>query len=634
TKHRPQPFTTGTNQTLGQEPSFCSKVTDTVSSFAKKEASEMCSTDFVKKRLPITKWLPQYKIRFFFDDMMAGLTVALTLIPQAIAYADVAGLQPQYGLYSAFMSSFVYILLGSCKDITIGPTAIMAIMTQPSVVESGSPDLAVLLCFLAGCIIVLVGMLRLGFLVEFISVPVTAGFISAAAITIASSQVKSLLGIGGQGNEFIESWENIFKNIGNTEVGDLVLGLCTIVVLLIGQKLKDYDGSRLNPSETTRLRRYVGKLCWIISVSRNAIVVVIGMLIAYILENQEIPCLGTVEKGFPPFDLPPFETVKGNETIYFDGMAEILGTSLFSVPFISILDTIAIAKSFSKGKAVDATQELLALGMCNVMSSFVRSMPLTASFSRTAVNSATGVKTPLGGLMTGAVVLLALGLLTSTFAYIPKATLAGVIITAVMFMVEYEMVPLLWRTKKLDLIPLAVTFFACLGVGLDYGMLIGIGVNLLFVLYGSARPKVEVRDLTIESQEIMHLTIGHGLVFPAAEYMRDQIFACCLMAERNALIVVDGSHVQNVDATVAKNLKLLVDDIEIRKQKLVFWNWKHSIELVCRGMSPKMSKYFHYEEDLESLLRELEAEDDENDASKTESMVSTQHTSTSSVPNV
>lgn len=597
----------------------------------------MCTKDFVKKRLPITAWLPLYKLSFFFNDMMCGLTVALTLIPQAIAYADVAGLRPQYGLYSAFMSSFVYIFLGSCKDITIGPTAIMAIMTQPSVVSSGTPDFAVLLCFLAGCVIVMVGFLRLGFLVEFISLPVTSGFISAAAITIASSQVKSILGIGGKGNEFIESWENIFKHIGQTQTGDLVLGLCTIILLLVGQKLKDYDGSKLNPSEMTRVRRYLGKLCWILSVSRNAIVVVIGMILAYVLSNMgyhPFKITGTVEEGLPPFDLPPFETVSHNETLYFEDMAKTLGTSLFSVPFISILDTIAIAKSFSKGKAVDATQELIALGMCNVMSSFVRSMPITASFSRTAVNSATGVRTPLGGLMTGAVVLLALGLLTSTFAYIPKATLAGVIITAVMFMVEYEMVPLLWRTKKVDLIPMGVTFIACLGLGLDYGMLIGIGANLLFVLYNSARPKLEVRDLTTESREVLLLTIGQGLVFPAAEYIRDQLFGYCLTAENDVLIVVDGSHVQNIDATVAKNLKLLVEDIELRKQKIVFWNWKHNVELVCRGISSKMSKYFHYEDDIEALLRELEAEDEESGTSKTESTASAHHTSTTSVPNV
>ncbi|PSN38149.1 Sodium-independent sulfate anion transporter [Blattella germanica] len=508
----------------------------------------MCTKEFVKKRLPFTVWITQYSFSYFFNDMMAGLTVALTLIPQAIAYADVAGLEPQYGLYSAFMSSFTYIILGSCKDITIGPTAIMGIMTQGFVVQTG-------------------------FLIEFISIPVTAGFISAAAITIASSQVKSLLGIGGSGNEFIESWKNIFNRIGETRAGDVTLGLCTIVLLLIG-----------------RILRIINKQTKI--------------TIDYLHFSK-------VQDGLPPFELPPFSTIAYNEqnkTMNFEDMVGRLG------------------------KSVDATQELFALGMCNVMSSFVGSMPITASFSRTAVNSATGVRTPLGGLMTGTIVLLALGLLTSTFAYIPKATLAGVIISAVLFMVEYEMVPLLWRSKKIDLIPLAFTFFASLGFGLDYGMLIGIGVNLMFILYNSARPKINIRNLTTESHDILLVTLDWGLAFPAAEYIRDTVFEHCLTTDKDVLVLIDGSSVNQIDSTVAKNLQLLVEDIETRKQKIVFWKWRPSAEIVCRGINKKMSKYFNYDDDLESLLQEITAEDEDN--SKTEVTISTQNTSTTSVPNV
>lgn len=165
----------------------------------------MCTKEFVQRRLPFIKWLPQYNFSSFGQDMLAGFTVALTLIPQSMAYAEVAGLQPQYGLYSSFMSCFMYIFLGSCKDLTTGPTAIMGILTNPFVAQNDSPDFAVLLCFLMGCIIVLIALLRLGFLVEFISFPVTAGFISAASVTIASSQLKNLLGIKGGGNEFLES---------------------------------------------------------------------------------------------------------------------------------------------------------------------------------------------------------------------------------------------------------------------------------------------------------------------------------------------------------------------------------------------------------------------------------------------
>ncbi|XP_033611674.1 sodium-independent sulfate anion transporter-like isoform X4 [Cryptotermes secundus] len=535
------------------EPACSSKAADTVTSCTVREVSEMCTKDLVHRRFPITTWLPQYNFSTFVQDMLAGLTVALTLIPQSIAYAEIAGLQPQYGLYSAFMSCFVYIFLGSCKDITIGPTAMMGIMTNPFVVQNNNPDFAVLLCFLVGCVMILVGLLRLGFLVEFISFPVTAGFISAAAITIASSQLKSLLGIKGDGHSFLESWENLFHHIQDTKPGDVTLGICTVVLLLIGRKLKDFVGRCQNSSSVQKL---IGKMVWMVSISRNSIVVIIGMMLAYILES----------KGYKPFKLT------------------------------------------AKGKAVDASQELFALGFSNVLSSFVRSFPLAGSFSRTAVNNGSGVKTPLGGLMTGVMVLMALGLLTSTFAYIPKATLAGVIISAVLSLVEFEMVPLLWRTKRVDLIPMAVTFVACLGVGLDCGMLIGIAVNLMFILYNSARPKVKVRSLTIETEEVLLVTPEQGLVFPAAEYIRDVVFRYCLTKESNVIVVLEGTNVHHIDSTVAKNMTLLVEDLNIRKQKIVFWNWKHSAEVVCRGIDAKMSKYFSYEDNLECLLQDMVAE--------------------------
>ncbi|XP_033611671.1 sodium-independent sulfate anion transporter-like isoform X2 [Cryptotermes secundus] len=580
------------------EPACSSKAADTVTSCTVREVSEMCTKDLVHRRFPITTWLPQYNFSTFVQDMLAGLTVALTLIPQSIAYAEIAGLQPQYGLYSAFMSCFVYIFLGSCKDITIGPTAMMGIMTNPFVVQNNNPDFAVLLCFLVGCVMILVGLLRL----------VTAGFISAAAITIASSQLKSLLGIKGDGHSFLESWENLFHHIQDTKPGDVTLGICTVVLLLIGRKLKDFVGRCQNSSSVQKL---IGKMVWMVSISRNSIVVIIGMMLAYILESKgykPFKLTGEIEEGFPPFGLPPFSTVSHNATLSFDDMASKFGTSLISIPFISFLETVATAKAFSKGKAVDASQELFALGFSNVLSSFVRSFPLAGSFSRTAVNNGSGVKTPLGGLMTGVMVLMALGLLTSTFAYIPKATLAGVIISAVLSLVEFEMVPLLWRTKRVDLIPMAVTFVACLGVGLDCGMLIGIAVNLMFILYNSARPKVKVRSLTIETEEVLLVTPEQGLVFPAAEYIRDVVFRYCLTKESNVIVVLEGTNVHHIDSTVAKNMTLLVEDLNIRKQKIVFWNWKHSAEVVCRGIDAKMSKYFSYEDNLECLLQDMVAE--------------------------
>ncbi|XP_068084369.1 sodium-independent sulfate anion transporter [Anabrus simplex] len=580
------------------------KVSKKLSFWVKKRQRNICSKSFVERKLPIIKWLPTYTINYLIHDIIAGFTVGLTAIPQGIANAVVGGLDPQYGLYSGFMGSFTYIIFGSCKDITIGPTAILAIMTQKAVEASGTADFAdfaVLLCFLSGCIILLLGLLNLGFLVDFISVPVTAGFTSAAALTIASAQVKGLLGIKGKSNDFLESWISVFEHIDETREWDVTLGVCTIVCLLLMKKLNDFQ---VKGSNLTTRQIIFNKALWLTSLGRNAIAVVIGGGMAYgFYMNSQTPFLltGDIEEGIPPFKLPPFSTVYENRTYEFLDMTEELGTTLITLPLISVLESFAIAKSFSKGKSIDATQEMIALGLCNIAGSFVSSMPITGSFTRTAVNNASGVKTQLGGLVTGTLVLLSLGLLTSSFYFIPKATLAGIIIAAMFSMVDYELVPLFWKTRKLDLFFMIVAFFSCLLWSLEYGFLIGIAVNMLYILYDAARPKVNIRELKILSYDILLVTPDQNLMFPAAEYVRKQVIKKCISTNSTATVVVDGRHIHVLDITVAKAMEHLSFDLKARKQNVILWNWRKSCREVCLNLEPKMKELFHEEDNLEQL---------------------------------
>ncbi|XP_046393579.1 sodium-independent sulfate anion transporter-like isoform X2 [Ischnura elegans] len=556
-----------------------------------------CSRQSWERRFPVLAWGRTYTGEHLLADFMAGLTVGLTAIPQGIAYGVVAGLPPQYGLYSAFMGCFMYILLGSCKDITIGPTAIMALMAQVYV-ESYGPSFAVLLTFLSGVIILALGLLQLGFLVDFISMPVTAGFTSAAAITIASGQVKGILGIPGKSNEFLEAWENIFEHIGQTNLWDLFLGVTCIVLLLAARKLKDVKSSN----------RVVAAVIRLTSLGRNAIIVIIGTLVAYICSlNGATPfqLTGAVQEGLPNFEPPPFSATVGNKTYTFIEMASELGSSIAVIPLVAILESIAIGKAFSNGKALDATQEMVALGACNILGSFVHSIPVTGSFTRTAVNNASGVKTPLGGLFTGVMVLMALGFLTSTFYFIPKATLSAVIICAVIFMIEYHMVIVLWKTKKLDLIPCFTTFFVSLLLGLEYGILVGVAVNLLFLLYDVARPSIKISKLKYGHNCVLLMTPDRSVVFPSAEYVREYVLKSSGdddPEDCNYTVVIDGTHIQYIDATAAKCIKLMIEDIEAKKYAVILWNWKRSVAETCFGIDPGMLEYFHCEESLEKLF--------------------------------
>ncbi|XP_058456090.1 sodium-independent sulfate anion transporter-like isoform X2 [Malaya genurostris] len=525
-----------------------------------------CSAKLVKKRFPILQWLPEYRKQYLLEDIVAGLTVGLTVIPQGIAYAVVANLKPQYGLYSAFVGCFVYFVFGSCKDITIGPTAIMSLMVQIHVANLG-PAFAVLSAFLAGCVILVLGLLNLGFLVQFISMPVTAGFTSAAAITIASGQVKALLGLPGNSNEFLESWANVFRNIHLTRLWDTLLGVASIVILLLMMQLKNLSG-RWTP---------VGKY---LSLARNAIVVIGGTILAYLLSkdgNSPFQLTGTVTPGLPPVQLPPFSTVVNNQTYTFTDMVSELGTSVIALPLIAILESIAIGKAFSKGKTIDATQEMIALGLCNLAGSFFSSMPVTGSFTRSAVNNSSGVRTPAGGVTTGIVVLLALGLLANTFFYIPKATLAAVIIAAMFFMVEFHAAAEIWRTKKIDIIPFFTTLICCLLLGLEYGMIIGIGVNLCFVLYFTLRPQITHRIERINNVDLLIISPDQSLIYASAEYLKSQVLKLSLQNPVD-VVVIEGSSVSYIDTTVAKNLVGIVDDLGLQGRSVYFWNWKRSAQ--------------------------------------------------------
>ncbi|XP_068153728.1 LOW QUALITY PROTEIN: sodium-independent sulfate anion transporter [Drosophila tropicalis] len=563
------------------------------------KARNCCSLKSVYRFLPVTEWLPKYQLKFFLMDFVAGLTVGLTAIPQAIAYGAVANLPPVYGLYSAFIGGFVYILFGTCKDITVGPTAIMALMVRPYV--TGNPDYAVLLCFFSGCVILLLGLLNLGVLMRFISVPVTTGFTMAGAITIGSGQINNLFGIKSNSNEFLASWINFFSHIKQTRRNDAVLGCSTLILLLIMRKLKDLHwGNR-------SIWKYI-------SLSRNALVVFLGILLCYLLSKGsstgDLPfqVSGNISAGLPPFRLPPFHTedLSTGQWISFGEMISQLGSGLISIPLLSILESVAVAKVFSKGKVLNASQEMIALGTSNVLSSFFSSMPITGSFTRTAINNASGVRTPLGGAVTGALVLMTLAFLTSTFAYLPKATLAAIIIAAMLFMVEYDTIAEIWRAKKRDMLPFLVTVLCCVFWTLEYGMVVGIIFNAFFILYKSMKPQFQLETQKYNNMQLTLAELKGNVDYSAAEYLKTVIVShVTSQAGATKLMVIKGNEINSIDATVALNLVSLREDLSLLKCELICWNWSIAAAgVVCR-LDKTARNMFKFTKSLPELIETM-----------------------------
>uniref|UniRef100_A0AAQ4RBA1 Solute carrier family 26 member 11 n=1 Tax=Gasterosteus aculeatus aculeatus TaxID=481459 RepID=A0AAQ4RBA1_GASAC len=543
-----------------------------------------CSCSTLKAWLPILTWLPRYKLKWLQMDLLAGLTVGLTTVPQALAYAEVAGLPVQYGLYSAFMGGFIYTLLGTSKDVTLGPTAIMSLLCFS--VVGGQPHRAVLLSLLCGLIQAGMALLRLGFLLDFISFPVIKGFTCAAAVTIGFGQVKNILGLQGVPHEFFLEVYYTFYKIPEARTGDVVLGLLCLAVLIMLLFMKESLGCF-----TMKLRKLN---------MRNALVVVASSFVAFSWNAYGHPVFtvtGETSRGLPPFRPPPTSDTTANGTVVsFGEIVEDFGGALAVIPFMGLLESIAIAKAFASQNdyRIDANQELLAIGVTNIMGSFVSAYPVTGSFGRTAVNSQTGVCTPAGGIVTSVVVLLSLAFLMPAFYYIPKASLAAVIICAVAPMVDYRVIAKMWKIRKLDLLPFVVTFLMSFWQ-VQYGIVGGVAVSGALLLYNTARPPMKVSD-----HGVLVVELGSGLSFPATEYLSHIIHTQALQACPPKSVVLDCHHVSVIDYTVISELSDLLRQFRLREVRLVFCRLELSVLEVLLAAD---LQGFSYKDSVEAALQ-------------------------------
>ncbi|NXF36586.1 S2611 protein, partial [Nyctibius bracteatus] len=573
-------------------------------------------------RLPVLRWLPRYSRAWLQLDLIAGLTVGLTAVPQALAYAEVAGLPPQYGLYSSFMGCFVYCFLGTAKDVTLGPTAIMSLLVSSYAFHE--PVYAILLAFLSGCIQLAMGLLHLGFLLDFISCPVIKGFTSAASITISFNQVKNLLGLRGIPRQFFLQVYETLRRIRETRAGDAILGLACLAALagLRAMKSRLPRAARAGPLAA----RVSYLIVWTSATACNALVVLFAGLVAYSFQamgSQPLTLTGSIPRGLPAFRPPRFAMPAPNGTVPFGSMVEDMGVGLAVVPLMGLLETIAIAKAFASQNdyRIDPNQELLAMGVANILGSFVSSYPITGSFGRTAVNAQSGVCTPAGGLVTGrapdtqhplpggtlgpptpaqalpvpagALVLLALAYLTSLFYYIPKAALAAVIISAVVPMFDAGIFRTLWRVKRLDLVPLCVTFLLCFWE-VQYGIVAGVLVSGILLLYSIARPPIKVSE-----GDVLLLQPGSSLHFPAAECLRDAVCSRALAASPPRFVILDCCHISSIDYTVVVGLAELLQELHKHGLSLAFCSLQDPVLQVLLSADLQGFQHFPSREEAE-----------------------------------
>ena len=419
----------------------------------------------LKKFIPILEWLPQYKKSNLPGDLSAGLTVGIMLIPQGMAYAMLVGLEPVHGLYAVTVPLLLYAIFGTSRQLAVGPDAIISMLTAAgigAITATDAPDylLHVLtLTLLVGGIRFLMGLFQLGFVVNFLSRPVINGFTSAAAIVIGLSQIKYLLKIDlPQSGHIQDMVIALVTNVSQIHWLTFGVGLLGILVIIGGKKIHKLFPSLL-------------------------VAVILGTAVVWFwnLNQHGIAIVGGISGGFPTLSIPSFELALWRQ----------LFPLALTIALVGYAQSIAIAKEIQakhKNYTIDANQELVALGISNAGAAFFNGFPVAGGFSRSAVNDTAGAKTALSSIISATLILLTLAFFTQLFFYLPLAILAAVILVAISSLVNVREPGTLWKKDPADFAMWLATFTATLMLGIEIGILSGMGLSLLMVIYKASRP--------------------------------------------------------------------------------------------------------------------------------------------------
>lgn len=516
-----------------------------------------------EKIIPSIGWIRNYKTHQLRGDLNAGLTVGIMLIPQGMAYSMIAGLPPVYGLYAALVPLIIYSLLGTSRQLAVGPVAMDSLFVAATVsvmAIPGSPhyiELAILLALMIGAAQILFGLIRLGFLVNFLSKPVVVGFTTAAALIIAFNQVGLLFGIKLELNNQLHLLiADFVKKINSLHLPTILLGTVSLILILVFKRIWKKFPTGL-------------------------VLVAVGTLLVWLLNWHQsgIQIVGAVPSGLPEIAAP---NVTWEEF-------KILLPSALALSLIAFMEAITVAKALEEKKTtqeLNPNKELIALGAANFVGSFFSSFPVTGGFSRTAVNASSGAKTSLAGLISALVILSSLLFLTDLFFYLPKVLLAVIIVVAVLGLVDIKSPKSWWRTDTTEFIMYATTLLATLFIGIQQGIFIGVLLSLLILIYRVSNPHMAIvgkipgtnlyrnveRFANVElDPEILIIRFDAGLFYGNADYFRDKLLAF-EKAKGSTLkaVIVDSSGINSVDSTAIYMIRKLLIHHKKNKVQLLF----------------------------------------------------------------
>jgi len=522
---------------------------------------------FVEK-LPLTHWLKTYRKQDLVSDFIAGLIATIIMVPQGMAYALLAGLPAEYGLYCAILPSFLYAILGSSRSLSVGPAALISIMVASSVGALAPVNeleylkYAVNISFLAGLFLLLMRLFRLGSMTNFISLPVISGFTSASAIIILTSQLKHILGISiPTGLGFAETVLAISKQISTVNTSTLMIGVFACIGLWYFKNIfpRHVKLFALN----SLIEQALSKSGPMFIVLVSAYVIYFGQLD---LEKQ-VSVVGAIPEGFPTLQIGLLDIKLWQEL----ALPSLLIALMCFVTSISVGTKLASKRK----ERINANQELLALGVANLVSGLSGTFALAASMSRSAVNHSAGAQTTIASIVCAFGVLLTLLFLTPFFYYLPLAVLGAIVVMSVVSMIEFEQVGRCWKVNRTDAYSLIATFFTVLIFGIEVGISVGIIGSVILVVYRASHPHIAIvgrvgnsehfrnikRHQVTTEQGILAIRVDESIYFSNVQCIEDFILEEAKNASRIKHIVLIFSSVSFVDTTA-------LDAFEAMKVKL------------------------------------------------------------------
>jgi SulP family sulfate permease len=515
-----------------------------------------------RRYLPILEWGAQYTSRTLTNDLIVAVIVTVMLIPQSLAYALLAGLPVQVGLFASMAPLVAYALFGTSRTLAVGPVAVASLMTAAAIAPlaaQGSPEYlgaAVALAFLSGLLLVAMGLLRLGFLANFLSHPVVSGFITASGLQIAAGQLGPVLGIRAEGETFVESVHSLVKEIGELNPWTTAIGLGSLAFLFWSRGSLKPLLLRAGLSD-----RVAGTLA---KVGPAVALVVTTLLVwGFGLAEDGVKIVGEVPKGLPRLTLPPFDLSLWTKLLVPALLISIIGY----VESISVALTLAAKRR----QRVDPDQELIALGAANVGAAVSGGFPVTGGLARSVVNFDAGAETPAAGAFTAVGIALVTMFLTPLLFFLPKATLAATIVVAVLSLVDMGAMKRTWDYSRADFAAMAATILVTLIEGVEAGLLVGVGLSIFLHLWATSRPHIAVvgqipgttsfrnvaRHAVVTDSEILSLRVDESLYFPNARFVEDRVNEAVAASPTLRHVILECPAVNAIDTSGLESLEAI-----------------------------------------------------------------------------